>query len=299
MPTPGVSIRTPLKIDECRDARDSLAKDMFNNMFCWLVKRMNVTILPDFILDGDTSFLDNTKTIGLLDIFGFERFKENYFEQLLINYTNEKLHKLYISAVFDAEKMELSHEGLDHCLDNMKYPDNTGVEVIKLLDERMKVGNSNTLNGILTVTNDCSKQKPRPEFSQLMDMVMKDHGKNPKFQHNFMKDKKRDKFTIVHSAKDVKYNIRSFIEKNVDSISPSLSGIVGKKSDENISWIYTQYVAKLQGEESDDSPNHRGKANLKTIWSKFSIQMKNLMYELAEPLLDLGAENPDKKKNID
>lgn len=115
---------------------------------------MNVTILPQFMLDGDTSFSDNTRTIGLLDIFGFERFKENFFEQLLINYTNEKLHKLYISAVFDAEKIELSHEGLDHCLDNLKYPDNTGVEVIMLLDERMKIGSTDSKNGILTMVND-------------------------------------------------------------------------------------------------------------------------------------------------
>lgn len=108
---------------------------MYNKLFCWLVKRMNLTIYPKFMLEGDSSFADNTKTIGLLDIFGFERFKENFFEQLLINYTNEKLHKLYISAVFDAEKMELSNEGLGDFLSNMKYPDNTGVEVLKLLDE--------------------------------------------------------------------------------------------------------------------------------------------------------------------
>lgn len=75
---------------------------------------MNLTILPKFMLEGDKSFLDKTKTIGLLDIFGFERFKENFFEQLLINYTNEKLHKLYISAVFDAEKIELTNEGLGY-----------------------------------------------------------------------------------------------------------------------------------------------------------------------------------------
>ena len=77
---------------------------------------------------------EHVKTIGLLDIFGFERFKENFFEQLCINYTNEKLHKLYISAVFDAEKAELTNEGLEDCLDRLEYPKNTGVEVIKLLD---------------------------------------------------------------------------------------------------------------------------------------------------------------------
>lgn len=105
-------------MEDCYDARDSLAKAMFNNLFCWIVKRTNLTILPEFKLKGGHSDnIDHIKTIGLLDIFGFERFKENFFEQLCINYTNEKLHKLYISAVFDAEKAELTNEGLEHCLD--------------------------------------------------------------------------------------------------------------------------------------------------------------------------------------
>lgn len=255
---------------------------------------MNLTILPSFILEGDTAFAENTKTIGLLDIFGFERFKENYFEQLLINYTNEKLHKLYISAVFDAEKMELTNEGLGYFLHNLKYPDNTGVEVIRLLDQIRRIGANDSMNGILTIVNDCSKQQPRPTFENLMDAVIKDHGKNPKLQYNFSKDKKRDKFTIIHSAKEVKYDIKSFITKNVDSISSSLEGIVAKKSDEQIGWIYSNYIPEIAKDDSDESPTTK-KATLKTIWSKFSVQMRNLMYELAEPLLFMDTTEPGKE----
>ena len=260
---------------------------------------MNLTILPKFMLEGDKSYLDKTKTIGLLDIFGFERFKDNFFEQLLINYTNEKLHKLYISAVFDAEKIELSNEGLGHCLENLKYPDNTGVEVIKLLDEQQRIGKSDTKNGIFTVVNDCSKQQPRPKFDSLMSSMIKDHDESLKFSYDFMKDKNRDKFTIIHSAKDVKYDVKSFIVKNVDSISSSLEDLVAKKSVDNVGWIYTQYVPEIANDDSDDSPRNK-KSNLKTIWSKFSVQMKNLMYELAEPLLDMGedfSETMKKKKS--
>jgi len=72
---------------------------------------MNVTIEPAEI--NDQSFGDKAKTIGLLDIFGFENFtKGNNFEQLCINYVNEKLHKLYIASIFEAEKMEMREEGL-------------------------------------------------------------------------------------------------------------------------------------------------------------------------------------------
>ena len=294
-PTPGVDIRSPLIIDQWYESRDSLAKDLYNKLFWWLVKRMNLTILPKFILEGNSSDAENTKTIGLLDIFGFERFKENYFEQLLINYTNEKLHKLYISAVFDAEKMELSNEGLGYFLHNLKYPDNTGVEVIKLLDEVKRIGANDTMNGILTFVNDWSKQQPRPTFENLMDAVIKDHGKNPKLSYDFSKDKKRDKFTIIHSAKEVKYDIKTFIIKNVDSISSSLEGIVAKEAEQQVGWIYTQYVPEISKDDSDESPVTK-KATLKTIWSKFSVQMRNLMLELAEPLLDLGQGDSGKGK---
>lgn len=66
-------------------------------------------------------------------------------------------------------------------------------------------------------------------------------------------------------------------------------------SEEQIGWIYTQHVPEIADDDSDESPKNK-KTNLKTIWSKFSVQMKNLMYELAEPLLDLGEDTEMKKK---
>lgn len=152
--------RAPLKKNECFDARDSLAKYLYDNLFNWLVERMNLTILPEN--ESDETFKQETKTIGLLDIFGFENFKENNFEQLCINYVNEKLHKLYISAIFDAEKFELRNEGLGDRVNQLKYPDLTSLDVIKMLDEKLTTGSkaggsgSQPKNGIFNIINDCS-----------------------------------------------------------------------------------------------------------------------------------------------
>ena len=96
---------------------------------------MNITILPEN--ENDENFKRETKTIGLLDIFGFENFTENNFEQMCINYVNEKLHKLYISAIFDAEKIELKNEGLGDRVNQLKYPDLTSLDVIRCLDEKL------------------------------------------------------------------------------------------------------------------------------------------------------------------
>lgn len=99
------------------DNKDALAKQLFNNMFDWLVIMMNRTIEPENV--DDPSFADIAKTIGLLDIFGFENFAFNNYEQLCINYVNEKLHKLYIAAIFEAECVELKEEGLGHMVDSI------------------------------------------------------------------------------------------------------------------------------------------------------------------------------------
>jgi myosin heavy subunit len=71
-------LRAPWKLPECYESRDSFAKSLFDNMFNWLVDRMNLTILPDG--EGTDDFKNKTKTIGLLDIFGFECFDDNKFE---------------------------------------------------------------------------------------------------------------------------------------------------------------------------------------------------------------------------
>mmetsp|Transcript_29119 Transcript_29119/g.28158 ORF Transcript_29119/g.28158 Transcript_29119/m.28158 type:complete len:221 (+) Transcript_29119:929-1591(+) len=157
-PMPNSKVRSPYKINECTDSKNSLAKAVFDNLFNWLVLRMNTTILPPG--EGTDAFASESKTIGLLDIFGFENFKDNNYEQMCINYVNEKLHKLYISAIFDAEKIELRNEGLEDRIAGLQYPSLQSLDVIKLLDERLQVAakgsKTESKNGIFLIVNDCS-----------------------------------------------------------------------------------------------------------------------------------------------
>lgn len=244
---------------------------------------MNLTILPEN--EGDEKFKQETKTIGLLDIFGFENFRDNHFEQMCINYVNEKLHKLYISAIFDAEKIELKNEGLSHKIDQLKYPSLQSLDVIKLLDEKLVVGNkgggAGSKNGIFTIVNDCSTSKPRPDWKALMKKIEDQHKTNQVFK----KQKEQERFMIKHSAKDVIYDVRSFIDRNVDEISSSLEACMMTKADKIISNIFAGVVKEEEKKED------RSKVVKKTIWQKFSSQMLDLMYELAEPLLDLNKVN--------
>jgi len=175
----------PNSLKKCNDNKDALAKQAYNNMFNWLVKRMNVTIQPAEI--NEDSFADKSKTVGLLDIFGFENFKSNNFEQLCINYVNEKLHKLYIAAIFEAEKMELMQEGLTDKIDSIQYPDLKVMEVIKMLDYKQGSGRYSGVKfanppgtGLFTLIDDaCTQviQGRQIKYEDVSDSFTREHKK--------------------------------------------------------------------------------------------------------------------------
>lgn len=191
---------------EATDNTMALAKKIYDNLFNWLVIRMNKTIQPPELEQDPDGFLSNiAKTIGLLDIFGFENFKKNSFEQFCINYVNEKLHKLYIAAIFEAEKQELTLEGLAEVAANIEYPETQVLDILRLMDYDPK---SNRYKGI--------KFPKPPETGIFMMIDDKAIAKNPtKWEDIFLEldnkhkalkkvyyktPKKREEFSIVHSA---------------------------------------------------------------------------------------------------
>jgi len=166
----------------------------------------------------------------LLDIFGFENFVLNQFEQLCINFVNEKLHNLYISSVFGAEKKEMEREGLqiDLVLPAMKV-----LDVLKLMDGNQPLGIFQIVADKSGGTNlggaDINKQT-----KQLYDLLMKNH---EKVNADIFKKQGKNmstKFLISHSAKDVIYDSKNFIERNSDSMSDSLNQLLLNKSDETV-----------------------------------------------------------------
>ena len=257
-------------------------------MFNWLVKKMNVTIEPADWTDED--FHKRAKTIGLLDIFGFENFKHNNFEQLCINYVNEKLHKLYIAAIFEAEKMELIDEGLESIVSRIQYPNLKVLEVIKMLDYKPNSKNYAGVNfaeppgtGIFTHLDDVCQTGRPVKWEEIADAVETTHKKS----NVFRRDKKvRFNFFVSHSAQEVKYDMKEFSERNMDFIPAGLENAMCTQTDVHIQRIYKQIV--------NDDEELKSQAPSKTIWSKFTNHMTDLMEELAEPLLRMGEEKSRK-----
>ena len=85
-------IESPLGCDDCVSVKNSFSRALYDKMFSWIVRQLNNIILPNNYKTGQQE--ESSLSIGLLDIFGFENFVVNSFEQLCINFTNEKLQQL-------------------------------------------------------------------------------------------------------------------------------------------------------------------------------------------------------------
>lgn len=89
-----------MSIDQAAESRDALAKAIYGKIFNYIIDKINVTILKD-----QKSF--NIFSIGILDIFGFENFQNNSFEQLCINYANENLQQFFVRHIFKVRDLFL------------------------------------------------------------------------------------------------------------------------------------------------------------------------------------------------
>jgi myosin heavy subunit len=106
-----------LTLDQSYMARDALCKDLYGSLFSWIIRKINSTISVD---SGPSRKKSNF--IGLLDIFGFEIFAKNGFEQLCINYANEKLQQQFNQHMFAEEQKEYTREGINWSA--IKFKDN-------------------------------------------------------------------------------------------------------------------------------------------------------------------------------
>ena len=193
-------IKSPMKKNQCIAFRDTFSKEIYNRLFSFLVKRMNLTLFDENIrktVEND----EDIRHIGLLDIFGFECFKENSFEQFCINYANEKLQNLYVEDIFkEIENMFRKEDLMEH-YSQIEYKDNTII-----LDAMGKYP-----SGIFyQLDNECNVAQ---SDNNLLGRILAMSKKNPSIKSSL---KNKDKFFISHTAKDVEYGIKGFCTKNLD-----------------------------------------------------------------------------------
>lgn len=205
------------------------------------------------------------------------------------------MHKLYIAAIFEAECVELKEEGLGYMVDSIQYPDLKVLDILRLLDFKMGGSKYAGINfavkptaGIFTLTDDFCTQVLSGREVKYEDVAAQfevNHGKTVKiYKHN---KKTRCGFEIYHSAQTVAYDMKEFVQRNVDCIPAEYEDLMCKETDEYVQCIY-QMVVSL------DAVGAASGKKLKTIWGKFDLQMNDLMDELAEPKLQMGEEKQKK-----
>jgi myosin-1 len=197
-------ICVPLDVSQAIFTRDALAKALYDRIFNWIVAHINSV----FRVEKPEEKL----SIGLLDIYGFEVFDNNSFEQFCINLCNEKLQQVFIELTLKSEQEEYLREGIEWS--PVKYFNNKIIcdliegkplGIISLLDE----------NCLITESTDQST----------LEKLNKYFGKHPHYQsYATVKDRSIpiDCFRLKHYAGDVTYRIVGFLEKNKDTLFTDL-----------------------------------------------------------------------------
>uniref|UniRef100_A0A8C2CT46 Myosin IXb n=1 Tax=Cyprinus carpio TaxID=7962 RepID=A0A8C2CT46_CYPCA len=196
----------PYSFSEAITARDSMAQSLYSALFDWIVLRINHALLNKRDLEESVPSL----SIGVLDIFGFEDFKTNSFEQFCINYANEQLQYYCNQRIFKLEQEEYMAEGITW--HNIDYPDNTGC--ISLFCKKP--------TGLLYLLDEESNF-PQATDSTLLEKFKQQHQDNPFFVQTPVGE---PAFVIRHFAGKVKYQIKDFREKNTDHMRPDIVALL-------------------------------------------------------------------------
>lgn len=250
----GETIKSPMRKPGCIAFRDTFSKEIYNRLFGYLVKRMNLTLFDENIrrkVEDD----EDIRHIGLLDIFGFECFKENSFEQFCINYANEKLQNLYVIDIFKEIENMFRREGLIDHYDQIEYKDNTII----------LEGMGKYPSGIFyQLDNECNVGQ---KDMNLLSRILSQAKTNPSIKSSL---KNKDKFFICHTAKDVEYTIGGFCTKNLDEFKLRMRDSIDSIKDELIQTM----IGNNSGEE-----RHKKE---KFLGGKFRSDMDNLAKALGE-----------------
>uniref|UniRef100_A0A8C7CSF8 Unconventional myosin-IXAa-like n=1 Tax=Oncorhynchus kisutch TaxID=8019 RepID=A0A8C7CSF8_ONCKI len=207
--TVGERLIVPYKLAEAGTVRDSMAKSLYSALFDWIVFRTNHALLNN--KDLEHSIL----SIGVLDIFGFEDYENNSFEQFCINLANERLHHYFNQHLFKLEQEEYRAESISW--HNIDYIDNTGC--INLISKK-----PTALLHLLD--EECNF--PQASNQTLLDKFKRQHEGNSYIEFPAVME---PAFIICHYAGKVKYGIKDFREKNTDHMRPDIVALL--KSSKN------------------------------------------------------------------
>eukprot|EP00980_Cylindrotheca_fusiformis_P004144 scaffold909_cov135-Cylindrotheca_fusiformis.AAC.1 len=264
--TRGEEYKVPLKFDVAKESADAFAKEIYAKVFLWLVRAINDATCAENNYPGGASI--NYGLIGLLDIFGFESFPVNGFEQLCINYCNEKLQQKFTKDIFQSVQEEYKAEGLN--LADIKYDDNS--DVLGLIEGKLGI--------IKQLNEECVR--PKGNDQAFVSKALRSNKAIPCLIQK--RTFGPTEFGIHHYAGPVIYRAQDFVIRNSDTLPTDLqlaakackNEILSKHLDNNKS---TNQEAAKQPDAASSRAPRRAKSNLvaDTVMTQFKNQLTSLM----------------------
>ncbi|XP_035382790.1 unconventional myosin-X [Electrophorus electricus] len=246
----GEEICSPLTVEQAIDSRDSVAMALYSQCFSWIIAQINQKIKGK----------DNFKSIGILDIFGFENFEVNRFEQFNINYANEKLQEYFNKHIFSLEQLEYNREGIRW--EAIDWMDNA--ECLDLIEKKL---------GLLALVNEESRFPKGTDFT-LLEKLHSRHSTNPYYVKPRLAD---HQFGIKHYAGEVLYDVRGILEKNRDTFRDDILNML---KDSRLDFIYDLF--EQVGSRNNEETLKMGTARRKpTVSSQFRDSLHSLMATLS------------------
>ncbi|XP_061180865.1 unconventional myosin-Ib-like [Saccostrea echinata] len=252
----GEKVKRDLSANDGMYARDALCKAIYSRMFSWLVARINDSIKV-------TSGI-RTEVMGVLDIYGFEVFEENSFEQFIINYCNEKLQQIFIELTLKEEQEEYIKEGIEWI--HIEYFNNA---VICDLVEKSNVG-------ILALLDEECMRPGNPTDLTFLEKLNQACNNHPHYESKALKKCQNDKtlthgtFRLKHYAGNVTYKVDGFLDKNNDLLFRHLSQA-----------MYQCKHCLMKGLFPEGNPSQKSLKRPATAGSQFKISVTELMKNLS------------------
>lgn len=251
----GESVVSTLNTNQSKDVRDAFAKGIYGRLFVYIVRKINTAIFkPE---NPGPNGGSNGNAIGVLDIFGFENFETNSFEQFCINFANENLQQFFVRHIFKLEQEEYNLEAINwhhiEFVDNQEALDLVAVRplnLMALIDEESKF--------------------PKGSDQTMLAKLHRGHSNN----RNYLKPKSdyNTSFGLNHFAGVVFYDTRGFLEKNRDAFSADLLQLVHVSKNRFLQNIFAEDL-NMGSETRKRTP---------TLSSQFKKSLESLMSTLGQ-----------------
>ncbi|XP_041973000.1 myosin-VIIa-like [Aricia agestis] len=239
----GEKIVSNISVFAAVEGRDALVKAIYGHIFEFIVDVINKTLNKGSPLSSGS--------VGILDIFGFENFELNSFEQLCINYANENLQQFFVRHIFKLEQEQYEKEGISWT--NINYVDN---------QDNLDLIGQKSMN-LLSLIDEESRFPKGTDLTLLSKLNSNHNNKScyltPKSTHDH-------RFGIKHFAGDVLYNVKGFLDKNRDMLTMDIKEMIMDSSNEFLKSIFPlEAVTPHSGSRKVVSLSHQFKTSLESL----------------------------------